>query len=129
VIRKILGKYRPSFELGEFKVVVNEPSISGANSSAMIKINVDGQYEITADEGQGPVNALDKALRKALEKFYPQIAEMKLTDYKVRVLDSNSATAAKVRVLIESTDGKEVWTTIGVSRTLLKPAGRRWWIL
>jgi len=120
VIRKILGKYRPSFELGEFKVVVNEPSISGANSSAMIKINVDGQYEITADEGQGPVNALDKALRKALEKFYPQIAEMKLTDYKVRVLDSNSATAAKVRVLIESTDGKEVWTTIGVSTDIIE---------
>lgn len=120
VIRKILGKYHPSFELGEFKVVVNEPSISGANSSAMIKINVDGQNEITADEGQGPVNALDKALRKALEKFYPQIAEMKLTDYKVRVLDSNSATAAKVRVLIESTDGKEVWTTIGVSTDIIE---------
>lgn len=120
VIRKILGKYHPFFQLGEFKVMVNEPSISGANSSAMIKINVDGQDEITADEGQGPVNALDKAVRKALERFYPQIHEMKLTDYKVRVLDSNSATAAKVRVLIESTDGKEVWTTIGVSTDIIE---------
>lgn len=120
VIRKILGKYHPFFRLGEFKVMVNEPSISGANSSAMIKINVDGQDEITADEGQGPVNALDKAVRKALERFYPQIREMKLTDYKVRVLDSNSATAAKVRVLIESTDGKEVWTTIGVSTDIIE---------
>ncbi len=120
VIRKVLGKYHPFFQLGEFKVVVNEPSISGANSSAMIKINVDGQDEITADEGQGPVNALDKAVRKALERFYPQIGEMKLTDYKVRVLDSNSATAAKVRVLIESTDGKEVWTTIGVSTDIIE---------
>lgn len=120
VIRKVLGKYQQFFELGEFKVVVNEPSVSSANSSAMIKIKVDGQNEITADEGDGPVNALDKAVRKALERFYPQISEMKLTDYKVRVLDSNSATAAKVRVLIESTDGKEVWTTIGVSTDIIE---------
>lgn len=120
IIRKVLGKYKPFFELGEFKVVVNEPSISSANSSAMIKIKVDGQNEITADEGDGPVNALDRAVRKALERFYPQIREMKLTDYKVRVLDSTSATAARVRVLIESTDGKEVWTTIGVSTDIIE---------
>ena len=90
--------------------MVNEPSISSANSSAIIKISVDEQEEMTAAEGDGPVNALDNALRKALERFYPQIKNMKLTDYKVRVLDSDSATAAKVRVLIESTDGKDVWT-------------------
>ncbi|MDQ2085149.1 citramalate synthase [Herbivorax sp. ANBcel31] len=120
IIRKILGKYKPHFDLGEFKVLVNEPSISKANSSAIIKINVDGQQEMTADEGDGPVNALDNALRKALERFYPQIKDMKLTDYKVRVLDSSSATAAKVRVLIESTDGKEVWTTIGVSTDIIE---------
>ncbi len=119
VIRKVLGKYAPFFELREFKVIVNEPSIGGINSSAMIKINVDGQDEITAAEGDGPVNALDRAVRKALERFYPQIGEMKLTDYKVRVLDSNSATAAKVRVLVESTDGREVWTTIGVSTDII----------
>jgi 2-isopropylmalate synthase len=120
VIRKVLGKYHPFFDLREFKVIVNEPSIeSGANSSAMIKIGVDGQEEITAAEGDGPVNALDKALRKALERFYPQVRKMKLTDYKVRVLDSTSATAAKVRVLIESTDGMEIWTTIGVSTDII----------
>lgn len=119
VIRKILGKYQPFFDLGEFKVIVNEPSIASVNSSAMIKIKVDGQDEITAAEGDGPVNALDKAVRKALERFYPQITEMKLTDYKVRVLDSASATAAKVRVLIESSDGKEAWTTIGVSTDII----------
>lgn len=118
-IRKVLGKYRPSFELREFKVIVNEPSLGGINSSAMIKIKVDDQAEITAAEGDGPVNALDKAVRKALERFYPQIRGMKLTDFKVRVLDSVSATAAKVRVLIESTDGKEVWTTIGVSTDII----------
>lgn len=120
VIRKILGKYRPSFELKDFKVIVNEPSGARVNSSAMIKINVDNEDEITAAEGDGPVNALDNAVRKALERFYPQLREMKLSDYKVRVLDSTSATAAKVRVLIESTDGKDVWTTIGVSTDIIE---------
>lgn len=120
VIRKVLGKYRPFFKLLEFKVIVNEPAINGANSTAMIKIDVDGQIEITAAEGDGPVNALDQALRKALEVFYPQIKKIKLTDYKVRVLDSTSATAAKVRVLIESTDGNESWNTIGVSADIIE---------
>lgn len=119
VVRKVLGKYHQFFNLREFKVIINEPSLEGINSSAMIKIKVDGQDEITAAEGDGPVNALDKAVRKALERFYPQIKKMKLTDYKVRVLDSSSATAAKVRVLIESTDGEEVWTTIGVSTDII----------
>ena len=119
VVRKILGKYSPFFELKEFKVIVNEPSVKGINSVAMIKIKVKEEYEITAAEGGGPVNALDNALRKALERFYPRIKEVKLTDYKVRVLDSNMATAAKVRVLIESKDKEEVWTTIGVSEDII----------
>jgi len=120
VIRKMLGKYKPFFNLNEFKVIVNEPSINDANSFAIVKIRVEDKVEITASEGCGPVNALDNALRKALEKFYPEIGEMKLTDYKVRVLDSESATAAKVRVLIESTDGQDVWTTIGVSTDIIE---------
>lgn len=120
IIRKVLGRYQSFFELSEFKVVVNEPSVTTANSSAMIKIKVGEQEEITADEGDGPVNALDKALRKALERFYPQVKDMKLTDYKVRVLDSRSATAAKVRVLIESADSEAVWTTIGVSTDIIE---------
>ncbi len=124
VIRKMLGKYRPFFELKEFKVIVNEPVVNSVNSAAMIKILVGDQTEITAAEGDGPVNALDKALRKALERFYPQIAEMKLTDYKVRVLDSNSATASKVRVLIETTDGQDVWTTVGVSTDIIEASWR-----
>lgn len=119
IIRKLLGKYKPFFELKEFKVMVNEPTIYDVNSSAMIKIKVGEQEEITAAEGDGPVNALDNALRKALVRFYPSINEMKLTDYKVRVLDSTSATAAKVRVLIESTDGDEFWATIGVSTDII----------
>lgn len=120
IIRKILGKYKSFFELREFKVVVNEPSITTANASAMIKIKVGDQEEITADEGDGPVNALDKALRKALVRFYPEVMDMKLTDYKVRVLDSKAATASKVRVLIESSDAEEVWTTIGVSTDIIE---------
>jgi len=124
VIRKVLGKYEPFFDLREFKVIVNEPSINNENSSAMIKVRVGDQEEITAAEGDGPVNALDNALRKVLIRFYPKIKEMKLTDYKVRVLDSATATAAKVRVLIESTDGKGIWTTIGVSTDIIDASWR-----
>lgn len=119
VIMKLLGKYKHFFKLMEFKVIVNEPTINSVNSSALIKVKVGDQEEITAAEGDGPVHALDNAVRKALERFYPQIRMMKLTDYKVRVLDSTSATAAKVRVLIESTDGAEIWTTIGVSTDII----------
>ena len=119
VVRKMLGKYTPFFELVEFKVMVNEPSVDNMNSSAMIKIRVGSETEITAAEGDGPVNALDKAVRKALERFYPAIGEIRLTDYKVRVLDSKEASAAKVRVLIESTDQRENWTTIGVSTDII----------
>ncbi len=119
VIRKELGKYTPFFELDHFKVIVGEPSRADESSSAMIKINVNGEEEITASEGDGPVNALDKALRKALERFYPELKEMRLTDFKVRVLDSKTATASKVRVLIESSDGDEVWNTIGVSTDII----------
>lgn len=124
LVRKMLGKFTPSFELKEFKVIVNEPSINGVNSSAMIKIHVDGEDEITAAEGDGPVNALDKALRRALDRFYPELREMKLTDYKVRVLDSDQASAAKVRVLIESADRAHSWTTIGVSTDVIDASWR-----
>ncbi|MFM9912772.1 MAG: citramalate synthase [Methylophilaceae bacterium] len=124
LIYKLLGKHKPFFELKEYKVSIVEPSVNGINSSAMIKIWVDGQEEIMAAEGDGPVNALDNALRKALERFYPAIKEVKLTDYKVRVLDSNKATAAKVRVLIESTDLQDSWTTIGVSTDIIDASWR-----
>lgn len=121
IIRKQLGKYRPFFELEHFKIIGEQPSENGTfSSSAMIKVNVDGEVEITAAEGDGPVNALDKALRKALEVFYPELKRVHLTDYKVRVLDTKTATAAKVRVLIESTDGEDIWTTVGVSSDIIE---------
>jgi 2-isopropylmalate synthase len=89
------------------------------SASAFIKISVENISEVTASEGDGPVNAMDRALRKALEVFYPEISQIRLTDYKVRVLDTH-ATASQVRVLIETTDGKEIWSTIGVSTDILE---------
>lgn len=119
LIRKEAGIYRSAFELVEFKVIVGEPAVSRHNSSVILTITVDGEEEITAADGDGPVNALDKALRRALERFYPQIAGMRLLDYRVRVLDSDNATASQVRVLIESTDGARVWSTVGVSEDII----------
>ena len=121
VIRKIIGKYKPFFKLNHFKIIGEQPYGSEKFcSTAVINITVDGQNEMTAAEGEGPINALDKAIRKALEVFYPELKDARLVDYKVRVLDSESATEAKVRVLIESTDGIENWSTVGVSRDVVQ---------
>ena len=119
LVRKELKMYKSFFDLVYFKTSVDEPSESEFSSSAIIKISVDGKTEITAAEGNGPVNALDGALRKALEVFYPQLSSVYLTDYKVRVLDSKNATGAKVRVLIESSDANSSWTTVGVSTDVI----------
>jgi 2-isopropylmalate synthase len=89
-------------------------------SEAMVKVRVGEQLFITADEGNGPVNALDGAIRKALVNYYPNIRAIHLTDYKVRIIDSEAGTAAKVRVLIESTDGEETWTTVGSSSDVIE---------
>ena len=121
VIRKIIGKYKPFFKLNHFKIIGEQPYGSeDFTSTAVINITVDGKNEMTAAEGEGPVNALDKAIRKALEVFYPELKQARLVDYKVRVLDSENATEAKVRVLIESTDGIEDWSTVGVSRDVIQ---------
>ncbi len=120
VIRKQLGKYKPFFELEKFKLMTEQPTQNGSSASALIKVKVDGKSEITAAEGDGPVHALDRALRKALEVFYPELSHVYLTDFKVRVIDSQSATAAKVRVLIESTDSETSWTTVGVSADIIE---------
>jgi 2-isopropylmalate synthase len=91
-----------------------------SNALATIKLTVNDHEILEAAEGNGPVSALDSALRKALVKFYPQIADFHLTDYKVRILDSGSGTSAKTRVLVESSNGKERWTTVGVSGNILE---------
>lgn len=121
VIRKHLGKYKPFFHIENFKIIGEQPSKDSEFSAyAMVKVNVDGKNCVTAAEGDGPVNALDKALRSALETFYPELSKVHLTDYKVRVLDTKAATAAKVRVLIESTDGLDKWSTVGVSTDIIE---------
>lgn len=121
VVRKTLGMYTPSFVINEFKTI-SEHSIIGCenNTLSIIKVTVDGKMEITAEQGNGPVNALDKALRKALEVFYPELKSVYLTDYKVRVLDTENTTNAKVRVIIESTDGENTWSTVGVSSDIIE---------
>ena len=117
----MLGKYKPFFELKHFKTIGEKSwNTKEFTSTALINVIVEGKNKMTAAEGEGPVNALDKALREALEAFYPQLKEVRLVDYKVRVLDSESATGAKVRVLIESTDGVENWSTVGVSRDVVQ---------
>jgi 2-isopropylmalate synthase len=115
-----LKKRKIFFSVETFKVVLSEPNKINNKAGALIKVKVDGKEEITADEGDGPVNALDKALRKALSRFYPTLKSMKLIDYKVRVLNSNAATAAKVRVLIESADESRIWQTVGVSTDIIE---------
>lgn len=124
VLDEAFGIRRRSFDLLNLKVIVDENSeaagVSGGEmrSWAMIKISVNGCEELSAGEGNGPVNAMDICLRRALSRFYPEIEGMHLTDYKVRVLES-SATASAVRVLIESTDGVSVWRTMGVSHDII----------
>ncbi|MBN1521537.1 MAG: citramalate synthase [Candidatus Aureabacteria bacterium] len=120
LIRKTSGSYKKFFDLEGFRVIIEKREDGRMYSEATIKVNVNGQTEHTAAEGDGPVNALDNALRKALEKFYPQLADMSLADFKVRVLDAKAGTAAKVRVLIESSDRKRIWGTVGVSENIIE---------
>ena len=116
LVRKAIGKYQPFFKLHYYKTSGEIPLVEeNLYSFAQLKIDVEGSIRVAAGEGNGPVNALDNALRSALSAFYPTVEQIRLTDYKVRVLDSKSATASKVRVLIESSDGNDSWTTIGVS--------------
>ncbi|MBU1168348.1 MAG: citramalate synthase [Proteobacteria bacterium] len=113
-------QHKPRFELEAFRVTVEKDKERPCTSHAMIKIAVDGKTEITAAEGAGPVSALDNALRKGLDKFYDQIADMHLVDFKVRVIDGRDGTEAKVRVLIESRDHEDIWTTVGVSEDIIE---------
>ena len=123
VIRRHLNMYTPYFSLVHYQTIGSTPYVdplSDLSHSVVVKVKVAGESAITAAEGEGPVNALDKALRKVLEQFYPSLKSVHLTDYKVRVLDSAGATASKVRVLIESTDGVRSWSTIGVSKDIIE---------
>jgi 2-isopropylmalate synthase len=121
LMAEILGQRRKYFELIGFRVIDEkrkEGELPIAEATVMIKVG--GNIEHTAAVGNGPVNALDNALRKALERFYPELKEVKLYDYKVRVLSSDKGTGAKVRVLIESGDKENKWGTVGVSQNIIE---------
>jgi len=120
LMRRIMGQHRPSFALLGLRVTVEKRDAGVCAAEATIKVAVDGQEEHTAAEGDGPVHALDRALRKALGRFYPEIQRVRLVDYKVRVLNADAATAARVRVLIQSTDGAHTWGTVGVSENVVE---------
>jgi 2-isopropylmalate synthase len=119
-----MGVYKSFFGLEGFRVIVEKLSDGSMLCEATIKVNVDGREEHTAAEGNGPVNALDNALRKALEKFYPELSQVRLTDYKVRVLDVKAGTGAPVRVLVESADHEGRWGTVGVSENIIEASWR-----
>jgi 2-isopropylmalate synthase len=120
LLEKLTETFDPLFELESFRVTIEKDKDQPCQAHATIKISVDGKREITAAEGYGPVSALDNALRKALGRFFPDLDTMRLTDFKVRVIDGSRGTAAKVRVLIDSRDQDQIWSTIGVSEDIIE---------
>lgn len=120
LLRQQFGELDEIFTLESFKILVEKSSNRGVTSEAIVKLSMHGDTVYMAAEGNGPVNALDNALRKALEQYYPDIRSMHLSDYKVRVINEKDATAGKVRVLIESSDANNKWSTIGVSENVIE---------
>jgi 2-isopropylmalate synthase len=121
LMERALGRHHSWFELDAYRVIVEEQAKDGDPvAEATVRVRVKGMLEHTAAAGNGPVNALDHALRKALEEFYPSLKTMKLLDYKVRILDESAGTGAKTRVLITSGDGEETWGTVGVAENIIE---------
>ncbi|MCG3148336.1 MAG: (R)-citramalate synthase [Verrucomicrobiae bacterium] len=121
LVQKLLKKHKPFFQLLHYRVsMIRDAGDTGNVVEATVKLDVAGKVVHQVAEGDGPVNALDKAFRAALMEFFPVIAEVRLVDYKVRILDSGTGTAAKTRVIIESTDGKETWGTVGVHDNIIE---------
>jgi 2-isopropylmalate synthase len=120
LLEKFTDQFTSHFELESFRVTIEKDKNEPCTAQATVKITVGDKNEITAAEGYGPVSALDNALRKALDKFYPDLDTMRLVDFKVRVIDGTRGTAAKVRVLIESRDQNQIWSTIGVSEDIIE---------
>jgi 2-isopropylmalate synthase len=120
LLRRVRPGYKPPFELIDYTAAVEHRSGRGMFAEATVKVKVGDRVFHEVAEGNGPVNAMNLALRKAIQQFYPRLAEMHLTDYKVRILDSKSGTAAMVRVLIDSADGERSWTTVGASTNIIE---------
>jgi len=119
LVRRLAGMAKPFFELDHYNVVIKKDEHRDAVTEATVKLKVGQDWQHTVAEGDGPVNALDAALRKALHPAFPNLAQMSLTDYKVRVINSGAGTAASVRVVIESRDRDEHWGTVGVSENII----------
>jgi 2-isopropylmalate synthase len=120
LLRREAGSYEPLFELESFKVLVEKRADGKVETEATIKVKVDGERYVRVAEGNGPVNALDSALRGAIADRYPHLAEIELTNYKVRILDESHGTGAVTRVLLDSADGEREWGTIGVSENIIE---------
>ncbi|HSS05211.1 MAG TPA: citramalate synthase [Solirubrobacterales bacterium] len=120
LLRRESDSYQPLFELESFRVVTEKRADGGVETEATIKVKVDGKRYLRVAEGNGPVNALDRALRGAIADRYPHLAEIELTNYKVRILDESHGTGAVTRVLLDSFDGEREWGTIGVSENIIE---------
>jgi 2-isopropylmalate synthase len=124
LVRRMRPDYAPPFELLDFWIVERSAASAGhgreMQAEAMVKMRIDGETRQTAADGNGPVSAIDTAVRKALAEFYPTIWAVKLHDFKVRIIDSAAGTSAAVRVLIESGDGHDSWTTVGASTDIIE---------
>jgi len=127
LVRRASPDYVPPFELLDFTVIVEKRGGNDMMSQATVKLRVGGEVMHTAAEGDGPVNALDQAIRKALLPHYPELAEVHLVDYKVRIVDEHLGTAAKPRVLIESARGDERWSTVGCSENIIEASWQALW--
>jgi 2-isopropylmalate synthase len=120
LLRRAAGSYTPLFELESYRVITSKKEDGEAETEATIRVHAGGERHVCWAVGNGPVNALDKALRKALARQHPQLAEVELTNYKVRILDESHGTGAITRVLLESKDGEREWGTIGVSENIIE---------
>ena len=120
MLRRMRDDYTAPFELIDYTAIVEHRSGRGMFSEATVKVNVSGEVFHEVSEGNGPVNALNLALRKAIQHIYPGLRNVHLTDYKVRILDSISGTAAQTRVLIDYTDGERSWSTVGASANIIE---------
>jgi 2-isopropylmalate synthase len=120
LLRREAGSYESLFELESFKVLVEKRADGEVETEATIKVKVDGERYVRVAEGNGPVNALDSALRGAIADRYPHLADVELTNYKVRILDESHGTGAVTRVLLDSSDGEREWGTIGVSENIIE---------
>jgi 2-isopropylmalate synthase len=119
LVKKIMGTYKPAFDLIKYHITVEQATTGEMVNEATVKLKVGDKVEHVVGEGDGPVNALDAALRKSLERFYPSIRDIRLIDYKVRVVNAGAGTAARVRVIIESRDKDSIWGTVGVSENII----------